>query len=304
MTVTLLPPLPYAEWEPTKTTLQLWCQIVGKLRLRYTAHRNHWWNVTLIPTARGLSTIRMHAGDADFEAELDFIDHQLVLRTNRAHAPAIVMLEDGLSVAHFYRTVFDALRGFDIDAKILAKPYGMPTTTPFAQDEEHRSYDRVAVRRWFEVLVWTTSVFEEFAREFVGKQSPVHLFWHSFDLAMSRFSGRPAAAPPNDDPVEREAYSHEVIAFGFWPGDPNTPAPTYYTYTAPEPADLTRAALAPQGAAWYPSGSGHLGGLPYEVVRNAADPKAALLEFLHSGYAAGVRTAGWDAALLASPFRS
>ncbi len=178
-------------------------------------------------------------------------------------------LEDGLSVAQFYRTVFEMLRGFAVEAKILAKPYGMPTTTPFALDEEHRSYDRVAVRRWFDALVWTTSVFDEFASEFAGKQSPVHVFWHSFDLAMSRFSGRPAAGPPKSDPVEQEAYSHEVISFGFWPGDPNTPAPTYYTYTAPEPADLTQRTLAPPRAGWYPSGSGHLGAVPYDVVRNA-----------------------------------
>jgi len=299
MIVAPLPALPYADWEPTKTTLHLWSQILGKLRLRYTAPRNHWWNVTLIPTARGLSAARMRDGDASFEAEFDFIDHQLVLRTDKAHAPAIVALEDGMSVAQFYRIVFEALRGFDIDAKILAKPYGVPMTTPFGQDEEHRSYDRVAVRRWFDALVWTTSVFDEFATEFAGKQSPVHLFWHSFDLAMGRYSGRRASGPPKDDPVEREAYSHEVIAFGFWPGDPNTPAATYYTYTAPEPDDLTQQALAPAGAAWYPSGGGHLGGLPYDVVRNAADPKAALLAFLRSGYEAGVRTAGWNAASLA-----
>jgi Family of unknown function (DUF5996) len=175
----------------------------------------------------------------------------------------------------------------------------VPITTPFARDEEHRSYDRVAVRRWFDALVWTTSVFDEFASEFAGKQSPVHLFWHSFDLAMGRYSGRRADGPPKDDPVERKAYSHEVIAFGFWPGDPNTPAATYYTYTAPEPSDLTRQTLAPEGAAWYPSGSGHLGALPYDIVRTAADPKAALLAFLRSGYDAGVRTAGWNAASLA-----
>src|SRR5260370_18754227 len=146
----------------------------------------------------------------------------------------------------------------------------MPVTTPCAEDEEQCSYDRVAVRRWFDILVWTSSVFEEFASEIAGKQSLVHLFWHSFDLAMSRYSGRPAGGPPKDDPVEAEAYSHEVIAFGFWPGDPNTPAPTYYTYTAPEPAGLTQQALAPPGAGWYPSRNGHLGDVPYHVVRNAA----------------------------------
>ncbi|MEA2664213.1 MAG: hypothetical protein QOI11_1157, partial [Candidatus Eremiobacteraeota bacterium] len=196
--------------------------------------------------------------------------------------------------------IVDALRALGIEARILAKPYGVPMTTPFAQDEEHRSYDRVMVRRWFDALLWTANVFEEFAGEFAGKQSPAHLFWHSFDLALARFSGRRAGGPPKADPVEREAYSHEVIAFGFWPGDPATPAPTFYTYTAPEPAGLTARPLRPDGAGWYPSGAGHLGALPYDAVRGAADPRAALLEFLHAGYEAGTTSAGWDAASLAS----
>lgn len=298
----LLAPLPYAPWEPTKTTLHLWCQIVGKLRLRYTAHRNHWWNVTLFPTARGLSTLRLRDGDTFFELEFDFVDHALVLRSNRAHGPASIPLEDGLSVAAFYREVLRLLGELGIEPRILAKPYGVPMTTPFAQDDEHRSYDRTSVRRWFDALLWTADVFEQFAGPFVGKQSPAHLFWHSFDLAMGRFSGRPAAGPPRAGLVEREAYSHEVISFGFWPGDAATPAPTYYTYTAPEPAALAEQPLRPAGAAWHPAGAGHLGTLPYDAVRTASDPRAALLEFLRSGYEAGTRSANWDAAALTSAF--
>ena len=297
----MLSPLPYADWEPTKTTLHLWCQIVGKIRLRSTAHRNHWWNVTLVPTARGLSTLRMRDGATLFEIEFDFIDHALVLRSNHAHPALSFPLEDGLSVAAFYERVTSMLRELDIDTKIVARPYGVPILTPFARDEEHRHYDRTMVRRWFDAISWTSGVFEEFASDFAGKQSPVHLFWHSFDLAMARYSGRPAGGEPKTDIVGQEAYSHQVIAFGFWPGDPNTPAPTFYTYTAPEPASLATRTL-PDGAAWYPSGAGHLGSFPYETVRGSGDPKSALLAFLRAGYDAGTQSAAWDAATLASSF--
>jgi uncharacterized protein DUF5996 len=292
-----LPSLPYADWETTKTTLHLWTQIVGKIRLKATPRLNHWWNVSLRPNARGLTTQRMHAGDSHFQIQFDFIDHRLVLVTDAAEA-ASFPLRDGLSVAEFYRKLFAMLEAYGIRVPILAKPYGVPMTTPFAKDTEHRSYDAAMVRRWWDVIRWTADVLDEFASRFAGKQSPVQLFWHSFDLAMARYSGGRAGGPRKDDPVEREAYSHEVIAFGFWPGDPNTPAPTYYTYTAPEPATLTTEPLA-SGGAWYPSGSGHLGGLSYDTVRNAPDPRAALLAFMQSGYEAGTRTANWDTAALA-----
>jgi len=301
MPESLLAPLPYEAWEPTKTTLHLWCQVVGKLRLRYTPHRNHWWNVTLHLTPHGLSTLRLRDGDTFFEIELDLIGRAAILRSNR-RATSSFPLEDGLSVAAFYRRIIDLLHEIGVDPHLLAKPYGVPMTTPFAQDDEHRTYDPAMARRWFEVTTWTADVFEQFAAGFAGKQSPAHLFWHSFDLAMARFNGRRAPERPEANIVEREAYSHEVIAFGFWPGDANVPAPTYYTYTAPEPPALAAQPLAPDGAAWVPSGSGHLGTLAYDVVRTAADPKATLTAFLRAGYDAGTRTAGWDVEALASRF--
>jgi hypothetical protein len=295
----LLEPLPYEAWAPTKITLHLWSQIVGKVALRTTALRNHWWNATLRPTARGVETGRLRAGDTFFEIELDFIDHRAIVRGSNADAPATFALHDGLSVADFYAALNAALAGFGIDVPIRAKPYGIPgETTPFAEDREHHAYDAAAVRRWWKILVWTTDVFERFASEFAGKQGPVQLFWHGFDLALGRYSGRRAEGPPKTDPVQREAYSHEVIAFGFWPGDPNVPAPAYYTYTAPEPADLASVALRPEGAAWNPSGSGHIGTLAYETIRTADDPDAALTAFLRSGYGAGTQTAHWDTAAL------
>ncbi len=293
--------IPYADWEPTKTTLHLYSQIVGKIALRASALRNHWWNVTLRPTARGLRTVMLKAGEVSFDLELDLVDHRAVVRSSAAREPGWFELRDGLSVAEFYAALRGRLAGFAIDVPILAKPYGVPgLTTPFAQDREHHTYDALMVRRWWNVVRWTSDVFETFASEFAGKQGPVQLFWHSFDLALGRYSGRRASGPAPSDPVEREAYSHEVIAFGFWAGDANVPAPTYYTYTAPEPASLTSFALRPDGAAWNPSGNGHLGTVPYDAIRRAGDSEAALLDFLRSGYEAGTRAAGWDVALLSS----
>jgi len=297
---TPLPAIPYEAWEPAKITLHLYCQVVGKIVLRSSALRNHWWNVTLRPTARGVKTQPLSAGTTSFDIEFDFVEHHVAVRASTAREPALIRLRDGLSVADFYAAMRGALHGFAIDVPILAKPYGVPSlTTPFAEDREHRSYDAVMVRRWWDVIRWSSDVLERFAGEFAGKQGPVQLFWHSFDLALARYSGRRAGVAPPSDPVEREAYSHEVIAFGFWAGDPNVPAPTYYTYTAPEPATLTTFALRPDGAAWGPAGNGHLGTVPYERIRGASDSEAALLAFLHSGYAAGSAAAGWDVAALA-----
>ncbi|MGA7571514.1 MAG: DUF5996 family protein [Candidatus Aquilonibacter sp.] len=289
----LLAPLPYEEWTPTLTTLHLWCQIVGKLRLGHVPYRSHWWNVTLLPTARGLSTGRMRAGTTFFQIDFDFVDHEVVVQSNRAHEPASIPLRDGLSVAEFYATLFQTLAAFGIQTRIVDKPYGMGVDIPFSVDRDHASYDRVMVRRWWEIILWTADVFDQYASEFIGKESPAHVFWHSFDLAIARYSGRQANKPPSENPVEQEAYSQEVISVGFWAGDPNTPAPTYYTYTAPEPASLTSMPLAPVQAAWSASGSGHLGVLPYDAVRTAADPRATLLEFMHAGFNAGTKAANW-----------
>jgi hypothetical protein len=300
MTSALLEAIPFPAWEPTKTTLHLWSQIVGKIALRSSALRNHWWNCTLRPTAHGFKTQLLRAGDTYFDIELDVFEHRAIVRASTAQEPETFELHDGLSVAAFYAALRTALARFGIDVPILAKPYGFPgQSTPFADDDEHHAYDAAAVRRYWNAIAWTAAVFERFASEFAGKQGPVQLFWHGFDLALGRYSGRRAAGPPKTDPVQREAYSHETIAFGFWPGDANVTAATYYTYTAPEPPDLTAMPLAPAGAAWVPSGSGHLGALAYDVVRTANDPEAALLSFLRSGYAAGTRTAHWDADALA-----
>ena len=222
------------------------------------------------------------------------VDHRAIVRA-AAHDEVTFRLHDGLSVAEFYGALRTALAAFAIEVPIVAKPYGIPgETTPFAADRAHHTYDPALVRRWWTITRWTADVFEQFASEFAGKQGPVQLFWHSFDLALGRYSGRLAPGPAPADPVEREGYSHEVIAFGFWSGDPKVQEPTYYTYTAPEPPALTTFPLRPAGASWNAAGNTHMGTVRYETIRAAADPAAALLEFLHSAYEAGTTAANWN----------
>ena len=267
-----LPELPLTDWEATKRTLHLWAQIVGKIRLASTAPRNHWWNVTLYVDVRGLTTRRMHAPDGDtFQIRFDFVDHRLVVETN-AGAVESFDLVDGLSVADFDAKLHDALGRLGIDVAIRELPFGVPMTTPFPEDREHASYDRDAVERFWRILDWTDGVFEEFSGWYCGKTSPVHLFWHSFDLAVTRFGGKRAPAIPGADAVTREAYTHEVVSFGFWAGDDNVREPTYYSYTAPEPDGLRDTQLHPEDALWVEQGSGSLALLRYDAVRTAADP--------------------------------
>ena len=297
-----LPPLPLEEWEPTKDTLHLWVQIVGKVKMASLPPKNHWWHVPLYLDVHGLTTRLLHSADGTpFEIRFDFAAHRLVVETPRAEKS--FALVDGLSVAAFDRELHAALGGLGLDMTIVEHPFGVPTTTPFAEDDEHHSYDAEAVERFWRVLDWSGEVLEEFAGWFCGKQSPVHLFWHSFDLALTRFSGRRAPDQPDADPVSREAYTHEVVSFGFWAGDQNVREPAYYSYAAPEPDRLRGRELSPAGhVRWVELGGGSLAILPYEDVRTALDPKAMLLDFLESAYEAGADAAGWDRGELVSSF--
>lgn len=290
-----LPALPLEEWEETKNTLHLWTQIVGKVRLASTAPRNHWWHAPLYVDVRGLTTRRMHANGVSFQIRFDFIDHRLVVETNGGEVESFA-LADGLSVAEFDERLHATLAGLGVDVTIRETPYRVPLTTPFPDDREHAAYDRDAVERFWRILDWTDEVFEEFGGWYCGKTSPVHLFWHGLDLAVTRFSGQRAPAMLNANPVDREAYSHEVISFGFWAGDDKVREPSYYSYTAPEPPNLRQQPLHPNEAFWADNSS--LALLPYEAVRTPTDPRAALLSFLESAYQAGA--SGWDQAELAS----
>ena len=243
-----LPELPLAQWEETKTTLHLWAQIVGKMRLALMPPRNHWWHVPLYVDVRGLTTRRLPAPDGNsFQIDFDFLDHRLYVRRSDGPVESFP-LRDGLSVAGFDRELHSLLGRLGLDVEIEETPYGVPTMTPFPDDQEHASYDAATVVRFWRILDWTDSVFGEFSGWFIGKTSPIHLFWHSFDLAFSRYSGPAAPELAEADAVTREAYSHEVIAFGFWPGDREIPSPSFYSYTSPEPEGLREQPLVPDDA--------------------------------------------------------
>jgi hypothetical protein len=285
-----LPELHLADWRPTKDTLHLYAQIVGKIRLATTSPRNHWWNAPLYVDVRGLTTRRLHHRGTTFEITIDFLDHALVVRTADGRSRSFE-LGDGVAVADFDARLHAMLGDLGIDVEIKEEPFGLPMTTSFTQDVEHASWNRDAIERFGRVLDWSDTVFEEFSGWFNGKTSPLHLFWHSLDLAVTRFSGRPGV-PLDADTVTQETYSHEVISFGFWPGDDTLGDAAYYSYTAPEPLGLRDQPL-PIGS-WIESGAGSLAVLPYEAVRTALEPRTTLLAFCQSAYEAGARLAGWD----------
>jgi hypothetical protein len=285
-----LPELHLADWRATKDTLHLYSQILGKIRLATTTPRNHWWNAALYVDVRGLTTRRLHHRDTTFEITIDFIDNAVIARTGDGRTKSFD-IGSGMPVADFDARIHATLGEMGLDVDIKEEPFGLPTTTPFPHDVVHASWDRDAITRFARILDWSDSVFEEFSGWFNGKTSPVHLFWHSFDLAVTRFSGR-SRAPIDADPVTQEAYTHEVISFGYWPGDDNLGDAAYYSYTAPEPDGLREQPLS--AGAWTESGSGSLAILPYETVRTARNPRTTLLAFCQSAYEAGARLAGWD----------
>jgi hypothetical protein len=290
------PELPLAAWRDSKETLHRYAQIVGKVRLALAPFRNHWWHVVLYVTTRGVTTGPMPADDRTLDITFDFIDHRLVVTVDDG-AVASFSLAHGVTVADFHRELFAVLDGLGLRPRIHAEPFDLEPP-PFPDDTEHHRYDPAWVARWWRVLQQAERVLTEFAGWFNGKQSPAQLYWHSLDLAMGRYSGRPAPRAPDTDPVTAEAYSHEVISFGFWAGDATIPYPAFYSYTAPEPPGLTAQPLRPAGAAWQPSGGMAL--LAYDDVRDSGDPRAALLEFFDSAYEAGATTAGWDVAAFAT----
>jgi hypothetical protein len=289
-----LPALPLDAWRETKRTVHLWAQIVGKTRLATMPKTNHWWHASLRVTPRGLGTGFVPTANGGFDVEMDFEGHGVEMRNGRG-GRARVPLRDGLSVAAFHRAYFEALRGLGVEPRIRATPYDTGfSTTPFAKDEEHRTYDAAAVARFATMLRFAAGAYEEFAGRFTGKSSPVHFFWHSFDLAHTRFSGR--RAPPlgaDATPVEREAYSHEVASFGFWPGDEDTAAPGFYAYAAPVPKGLADEPLEPRTATW--NAEEGMATLAYDDVRASPDPKATLLAFCESAYRAARTRADWAA---------
>jgi hypothetical protein len=293
LTARTLPPLPLDDWEDTKETLHRYCQIAGKLRMVLSPFRNHWWHVTLYVTTRGLSTGPIPYGphgSATFDISFVLLENKLAVTTSDDGEFTFPL--DNLAVAEFYRRLFDGLQPLGIDAAINTKPFDLNDEYTLDENTFHCVCDREYVRRYHRILSWANQVFKEFSGRFNGKTSPVQLFWHSFDLAVTRFSGKQVSLPEDTDPITREAYSHEVISFGFWPGDANLREPAFYSYTAPEPEGLTKHPLSPGAASWLPEGGTAL--LTYEEVRNSASPTKTLLEFMESAYQAGAKSAGWD----------
>lgn len=286
--MTPLPPLPYDEWIPTRIGLHLRLQILGKVRLALMPRRNHWWHVPFYVSARGLTTRAMPcAGDRLLEIEVDVLDDAVYFRCSDGDTVP-VPLADGQTIQAFYHAVVDALATLRIDNPIEHPvPFDAPSTIPFEEDTEHDAYDAAAVRRFWRGLTQVQPVFQTFQGRYIGKDTPVHLFWHSLDLAYTRFSGREGPAMPEADPVTQDAYSHEVISFGFWAGDPSTPQAAFYAYTYPEPEGLADTPVAPDAAVWHKGDNGLLAVLPYDAVRTADDPAADLLAFLQSTYEAG-----------------
>ncbi len=284
------PALPLSEWKDTCATLHMWTQVVGKVRLMLTPLVNHWWNVPLYVTARGLTTSRIPYGASAFELRFDFLAHQLVLETSEGTVKTLALQPQ--TVAAFYQSCMEMLHSEGIEVKIWPVPVEVPNPIPFDQDTVHASYDAAMAERFWRILLSVDAVFQDFRAEFIGKVSPVHFFWGSFDLAVTRFSGRKAPERPGADPVTREAYSHEVSSVGFWPGGGGVPDAAFYSYAAPSPQGFAEARVRPDAAHWDKGVGEFL--LMYEDVRTSASPSRALLEFCRSTYQAAARFGQWD----------
>ena len=293
------PPLPFAEWKDTASTLHMWTQIVGKIRLTRTPWINHSWHVTLYLTARGLTTSPIPHPAGIFEIRFDFIDHKLRILKSDGAVQVIELRPK--SVASFYREVMAALSELKIDTRINTTPNEVEPAIPFDEDDKHRSYDPEYANRFWRVLLQSARVFQEFRSRFCGKCSPVHFFWGSFDLAVTRFSGRlapphPGGVPNLPDAITREAYSQEVSSLGFWPGNAAVPTPVFYSYAYPEPAGFAEAKVQADAAVYEPKLHEFI--LPYDAVRTAENPDQALLEFAQSAYDAASKLGKWDRAAL------
>ncbi|HEY5086340.1 MAG TPA: DUF5996 family protein [Gemmatimonadaceae bacterium] len=292
------PPLPVAAWADTYATLHMLTQIVGKTRLALAPMQNHWWEVTLYVTERGLTTSAMPYRERALAVDFDFIDHNVLLRTSDGATHAIPLIQR--SVSDFYAEYLGVLRALEVEAKIMGVPVEVDVAVPFAKDTQHASYDEVAANRWWRIMVQADRVLKQFRGQFEGKASPVHFFWGSFDLAATRFSGRgaplhPGGAPNCPDYVMHEAYSRECSSCGFWPGG-GTQEAAFYSYAYPEPAGYSAYAIRP-AAAYYDTNMREFI-LPYDAVRAATSPDDTVLEFLQSTYEAAANLASWDRALL------
>jgi len=290
MKTAVWPPLPLVEWRDTCDTLHMWTQVVGKTQLALTPLTNHWWNVTLPVSSRGLRTPSMPYGDFSFEMEFDLIHDRLRFETSEGAEREIALYPR--SVADFYSEYMSTLKSLGIEVKINTTPVEFADPIPFEQDQKHAAYDKEYVERFRWILNRADRLLNEFRSRFIGKSSPVHFFWGSFDLAVTRFSGKRAPERAGADGMTREAYSHEVSSCGWWPGDDRFPHPAFYSYAAPAPPGFDRAAPGPRAAMW----DGVCGEfmLKYDDVRRSATPDQDVLDFCQRTYEAAASLGGWD----------
>jgi Family of unknown function (DUF5996) len=288
------PPLPVKEWEPTRATLHMWTQMAGKVRLALSPHVNHWWQVPLYVNSRGLTTSPIPSNSGAFEIQFDFLKHVLEIHTCDGDSRTVPLAPR--SVADFYREFMAALGSLRIRVKIWPMPVEIPNPIRFDDDRVHASYDPEFAHRFWRVLVSVDSVLKEFRSRFIGKVSPVHFFWGSFDMAVTRFSGRRAPERPGADAMTREAYSHEVSSVGFWPGNEGVMDAAFYAYAAPEPPGFAQAPVRPGIASYNTQLSEFL--MPYEDARRSGSPRDAILEFSQSTYDAAASLGKWDRAAL------
>jgi len=288
------PELPLELWRDTYATLHMWTQIVGKVCLALTPRVNHFWNIAFQVNSRGLVTPALECpNEHTINLTFDFVSHELIARCSDGTARSIPLAPR--TVAVFYRDTMQMLHEMGVDVRIWTMPVEVPNPIPFELDTTHSSYDPIYAHRFWQILLRTARVLQKFRGGFVGKCSPVHFFWGSFDLAVTRFSGRPAPERPGADPITREAYSHEVISHGFWPGGGPVPTAAFYAYAAPEPAGFKEARVLPAAATYNRDLSEFL--LPYDAVRSQPDPGAVLMSFLQTTYAAGAELAQWGPGL-------
>lgn len=284
------PPLQFSEWENTYDTVHMWTQIVGKTRMKLAPLVNHWWNVVLYVTPSGLTTSSIPYRNTAFEVDFDFLFHRLIVRTSNG-VEHIVQLYPR-SVADFYAEYMSTLSSLGIEVSITRTPTEFDDLTPFDEDRHHASYDKAYVERFRRILANANALLNEFRSRFIGKCSPVHFFWGGFDLAVTRFSGRRAPEKPDADSINREAYSHEVISCGFWPGGRQFKEAAFYSYTAPAPAGLDKQPVLPQAGHWDNQMGEFI--LKYNDVRISKSPERAILDFCQSTYEAGAKLAQWD----------
>ncbi|WP_158861478.1 DUF5996 family protein [Lunatibacter salilacus] len=298
-----LPLLSYKGNEQKKMTLHLFLQIMGKIRLTLTPRKNHWWYVTEYVSTKGITTgpIPYNKGMDTFDMTINVHQHQLEVSTSKGEFASFSLL-NGTSVANFYKQLSEILKRFDIVVSILDKPYDVKIDKPFGEITEYHHYEEAYTKDFWLILLWVDGVFKEFSGRFYGKTCPVHLYWHSMDLAVTRFSGKKAPAMPAEARIsDKDAYSHECISFGFWGGDENMPEPAFYSYTYPSPEGINQEPLLPPAAQWVQSNGSPMAIFTYNDLLKAAGLRSTLLDFLESAYIAGAKKANWDIKALTVP---